>query len=880
MGKRGPKSGEHPSAEKGYYLVPQAHWSGKQMEVPKLVRHEVAAQMGLKPAPDHLIPERQRPYVEKLPQVDQPKSKEHMHAHPLQDETRSNILHPIGEFHENDSDLSEHLDELARSEEFRVGKPEERQIPWFDKLGLDADFETRIKLKDGRHVLADVFKHKDLGGLYIIDNELGSYIFYAPKYNVVKTFDRRKIADVFAEQFATEKLKESVIQKATAFLQKAQLLSKSVIEAKYKSGNNIVEINGTEDNYTVKVNGEEILSTQDKGEALHKYYQQVKKLSSQTSDDSDISLDVLGDKIVQLNREALSKLASLGEHEDPKQKLLAKMEHLIKYEPQSGIIHGAQESDDVNQGVQETGNKPSRLEPKNYKYIESDRQPGYKQSDIEQKEPFFKERVYVHSEDEVPQGMQAQRGSRGGLYYDKDPQKSGPSVDSTSGDTGKNVQIKKEKISKELAFKVGQKLGIDFSKIDLVQFHVGMNVELEHGTIDPETNVTDDNLFMTGKIAWIHIKEVADYYTKLENYVDSEYLHLLEGAKIEKEAGITPFIPDEFAGNKEVEQPYKVPAEYKNHEDKQDPIKIEKEKVYLRTGEKAPEGRREQVGKRGGRFYDTDEASSASPKQEEKPNSDFSFSQDYESAPQFQKLCERVDLHEFTEDEQKIVLGAVDKVQKICGDSMTKIQYFGTLTRSMRALLLSDANQDKLGYQALLESCNSPDVPSFFMRKSRAFKENINLKTIDSLLPKIYARDKDPSYLILKKDVMRKCETEWFKKRFANMEKKLGHRTGVANTFEGSIIHELGHAIQFNEKIIDFKEAMRLFDKYGLDPSVMIFMRMRGRLTPEDEKKDHLQIISKISEYANTNIQEFIAEAFVMKVDGTLPDIFKGMFKI
>jgi len=45
---------------------------------------------------------------------------------------------------------------------------------------------------------------------------------------------------------------------------------------------------------------------------------------------------------------------------------------------------------------------------------------------------------------------------------------------------------------------------------------MGVNVELEHGKHDPETNVTNDDPIVTGKIALAHLKEVRDYYTKLK----------------------------------------------------------------------------------------------------------------------------------------------------------------------------------------------------------------------------------------------------------------------------------------------------------------------------------------------------------------------------
>jgi hypothetical protein len=68
----------------------------------------------------------------------------------------------------------------------------------------------------------------------------------------------------------------------------------------------------------------------------------------------------------------------------------------------------------------------------------------------------------------------------------------------------------------EEAQRVGDAIGVDWTRFDLEQFRSGMDVELEHGTHDPQTNVTDDDPIMTGKIALAHIKEFPDYYTRLE----------------------------------------------------------------------------------------------------------------------------------------------------------------------------------------------------------------------------------------------------------------------------------------------------------------------------------------------------------------------------
>ena len=67
----------------------------------------------------------------------------------------------------------------------------------------------------------------------------------------------------------------------------------------------------------------------------------------------------------------------------------------------------------------------------------------------------------------------------------------------------------------EKAKEIGETLGVDWTKFDVEQFRVGMDVELEHGKVDQNTNVTNDDPLMTGKIALAHLNEFPDYYTRL-----------------------------------------------------------------------------------------------------------------------------------------------------------------------------------------------------------------------------------------------------------------------------------------------------------------------------------------------------------------------------
>ena len=76
----------------------------------------------------------------------------------------------------------------------------------------------------------------------------------------------------------------------------------------------------------------------------------------------------------------------------------------------------------------------------------------------------------------------------------------------------------------EEAQRIGEALGIAWDKFDVEQFRMGLDIELEHGLISPETNVTNDDEIMTGKIALAHLNEFADYYARLD--------------KLEKEADV------------------------------------------------------------------------------------------------------------------------------------------------------------------------------------------------------------------------------------------------------------------------------------------------------------------------------------------------------
>jgi len=71
-------------------------------------------------------------------------------------------------------------------------------------------------------------------------------------------------------------------------------------------------------------------------------------------------------------------------------------------------------------------------------------------------------------------------------------------------------------------------LNVKFDKFTPEEFLEGINIELEHGTINPQTNVTNNDLIMSAKIALAHLNEFPNYYnpiyglTNFERYLKNQ----------------------------------------------------------------------------------------------------------------------------------------------------------------------------------------------------------------------------------------------------------------------------------------------------------------------------------------------------------------------
>lgn len=75
--------------------------------------------------------------------------------------------------------------------------------------------------------------------------------------------------------------------------------------------------------------------------------------------------------------------------------------------------------------------------------------------------------------------------------------------------TDMNVTVEEAKIIQKV-------LGHEALQISVEAFRQGLEVELEHGFVYPEANVTNNHPILTGMIVLAHLKELLDYYLRLK----------------------------------------------------------------------------------------------------------------------------------------------------------------------------------------------------------------------------------------------------------------------------------------------------------------------------------------------------------------------------
>ena len=78
------------------------------------------------------------------------------------------------------------------------------------------------------------------------------------------------------------------------------------------------------------------------------------------------------------------------------------------------------------------------------------------------------------------------------------------------------TKLVEPRVTFEEAKIIQNEVGSEAQQISVEAFKMGLEVELEHGVQFSEANVTNNHPLLTGKIVLAHLKEMLDYYERLE----------------------------------------------------------------------------------------------------------------------------------------------------------------------------------------------------------------------------------------------------------------------------------------------------------------------------------------------------------------------------
>ena len=78
------------------------------------------------------------------------------------------------------------------------------------------------------------------------------------------------------------------------------------------------------------------------------------------------------------------------------------------------------------------------------------------------------------------------------------------------------TQLTSASVTTEEASILQSLVGAEALQISIDEFRKGLEIELEHGLFFPDANVTNNHPVLTARIVLAHLKEMLDYYSRLE----------------------------------------------------------------------------------------------------------------------------------------------------------------------------------------------------------------------------------------------------------------------------------------------------------------------------------------------------------------------------
>jgi len=89
------------------------------------------------------------------------------------------------------------------------------------------------------------------------------------------------------------------------------------------------------------------------------------------------------------------------------------------------------------------------------------------------------------------------------------------------------------RLTLEDARRIGDRLGVDWDAIDPAELRRGIEVEIEQAggaavdttAVDTTAADTGDDLLSAGRVAWLRLREVPDFYTRLDELAAAAEKH-------------------------------------------------------------------------------------------------------------------------------------------------------------------------------------------------------------------------------------------------------------------------------------------------------------------------------------------------------------------
>lgn len=389
--------------------------------------------------------------------------------------------HPVNEIHKDEDADVGHRDEIER---YDRAFNRQTAAEWMEIYRVDVDPNSRITIGGKPY---EAFKYTVNGlqqPVYMFESGLEQTVVYS-KEEGLKLFSKPPKALEYVrdlvlkygkvpgpKDFGPESIEsdespdsQELVYKIYNLLQKAEALNTHIF-SEYKSGDDNVVLNSHDDQYCIKVNDHEVMKTDNIGEAISKFYQEISKLIQAQICDKDTAINIFGEHVVQSNRKIIPMLNQLGKSNeaswlknlDFSNITLPFNPDIIKYEPPNNVFPIVNTNDEMGQGAGSGERKPT----KDGEVIEEEVDPTYQ--------------------------MTLTR-------HEQDP-------------------IVEKAISDKDIIDIGNSLSIPAELMDA--FVQGYKIELEH-----EDTVNGDKIIV-GKIARDHLNEDPDYYTKLETIEGSE----------------------------------------------------------------------------------------------------------------------------------------------------------------------------------------------------------------------------------------------------------------------------------------------------------------------------------------------------------------------